>query len=64
MYPDEPAVSLVATFFSLGASVGVITSFTGETVTTLRGGEMLLGLGLRGDTLLLLDLFPGLGLES
>ena len=57
-------MSLVAAFFSLVASVGLTTSFSGETVTTLRGGEMLLGLGLRGDTLLLLDLFPGLGLVS
>ena len=44
--------------------MGVVTSFTGEIVTTLRGGDVLLGLGLRGDTLLLLDLFPGLGLVS
>ena len=57
-------MSLVAAFFSLVPSVGLTTSFSGETVTTLRGGQMLLGLGLRGDTLLLLDLFPGLDLVS
>ena len=57
-------MSLVAAFFSLVASVGLTTSFSGDTVITLRGGEMLLGLALRGETLLLLDLFPGLGLES
>ena len=64
MYPDEPAVSLVATFFSLG-SVGLDTSFSGEIVTTLHGGgEILLGLALRGETLLDLDCLPGRGLES
>ena len=64
MYPLVPAVSLAAAFFSLVVSVGLTTSFSGDTVTTLRGGEMLLGLALRGETLLDLDLFPGRGLES
>ena len=57
-------MSLIALFFGLGASVGAVTSFTGEIVTTLRGGVALLGLGLRGDGDLLLDLFPSFGLVS
>ena len=57
-------MSLIAAFFGLGASVGAVTSFTGEIVTTLRGGVVLLGLGLRGDADLLLDLLPGFGLVS
>ena len=44
--------------------MGAVTSFTGEIVTTLRGGVVLLGLGLRGDGDLLLDLFPSFGLVS
>ena len=57
-------MSLIALFFGLGASVGAVTSFTGEIATTLRGGVVLLGLGLRGDGDLLLDLFPSFGLVS
>ena len=65
MYPLGPAVSLAAAFFSLVVSVGLITSSLSEhTITTLRGGEILLGLALRGEALLDLDLFPGRGLES
>ena len=44
--------------------MGAATSLTGEIVTTLRGGVALLGLGLRGDGDLLLDLFPSFGLVS
>ena len=44
--------------------MGAVTSFTGEIATTLRGGVALLGLGLRGDGDLLLDLFPSFGLVS
>ena len=57
-------MSLIAPFFGLGASVGAVTSFTGEIVTTLLGGVVDLGLGLRGDADLLLDLLPGFGLVS
>ena len=65
MYPLGPAVSLAAAFFSLVVSVGLTTSFSGEIVTTFRGeGGILLGLALRGETLLDLDFFPGRGLES
>ena len=71
VYLDEPAEgseeTLIALFFGLApsvASVGVATSLTGEIVTTLRGGVALLGLGLRGDGDLLLDLFPSFGLVS
>ena len=65
VYPLIPGVSLVAMFVILVVSVGLITSsLSGDTVTTLRGGEILLGLALRGEALLDLDLFPGRGLES
>ena len=65
VYPLIPGVSLVAMFVILVVSVGLITSsLSGDTVTTLRGGEILLGLALRGEALLDLDLFPGHGLES
>ena len=45
-------------------AVAAVTSLTGEIVTTLRGGVALLGLGLRGDGDLLLDLLPSFGLVS
>ena len=57
-------MSLIAPFFGLGASVGAVTSCMGEIVTTLLGGVVDLGLGLRGDADLLLDLLPGFGLVS
>ena len=64
VYLDESAVSLIAPLEGLGASVGAVTSCMGEIVTTLLGGVVDLGLGLRGDADLLLDLLPGFGLLS
>ena len=57
-------MSLIAPLEGLGASVGAVTSCMGEIVTTLLGGVVDLGLSLRGDADLLLDLLPGFGLLS